>query len=218
MQIPDFRVEDLKRLPLLAMVAFAARCARRVEHLAQLPDGDPEKAARRVAIDAALRLAEDVARGEACPAAESVVQAIDASRGAAASTPSCQSATAAAAGAARAAASVLSVIHRGEEDKHMPGSERTAEARKFHSGLGHSLLELAALSAYTAADEAYDAVGIENEGFVAPVLNDFDKLVRLKLGRYPEPGQSIDPSPSGPLGPIVTGVLGTGDRRSAPAP
>ena len=33
MELPDFTVEHLKKLPLRAIVAFAAHCARRVEHL-----------------------------------------------------------------------------------------------------------------------------------------------------------------------------------------
>ena len=33
MQVPDFTVEHLKELPLRAIVAFAGRCARRVEYL-----------------------------------------------------------------------------------------------------------------------------------------------------------------------------------------
>jgi hypothetical protein len=206
MEIPDFTIADLKRLPLRAMVAFAARCGRRVEHLAQLPEGDSRKEEHRRAIEAALCLAEGVARGDACPSAESVLQAIDKSRGAAA-LPSCQSAAVAATEAARAAVSVLTVIEREVEDQDMPPSERTAEARKFLGGLEHSLVDVVALSAYTAAAEAYDAVGIHNEGFVGPSLNDFDKLITLKLGRYPEPGDPIDPSSSGPLGPIVSGVL-----------
>jgi hypothetical protein len=36
MKLANFTVEHLKALPLRAIVAFAARCARRVEPLAQL--------------------------------------------------------------------------------------------------------------------------------------------------------------------------------------
>jgi uncharacterized protein (UPF0147 family) len=202
MELPNFSIEDLKRLPLRAMIAFAARCARRVEHLAQLPEGHPGKEERRGAIDAALRLAEDVARGEASQAADSVVQAIDVSRRAASAAPNCASAAAAAAQAAHAAASVLSVIDRVVEDQDMPQSARTAEAREFLGSLERSTVDLAALSAYTAAVDAFDAVGLANEDFVAASLNDYDNLRRLNLGQYPQPGEPIDPSPSGPLGAI----------------
>src|SRR5262249_46016023 len=135
MELPDFAIEDLKKLPLRAMVAFAARCARRVEHLAQLPEDHAEREQRRVAVDDALSLAEAVARGDACPSVEAIVQAIDLSRRTAGGTPSCQSAVAAAAGAAHAAASSLAVMDRAVEDEHMPHSARNDEARKFLKSL-----------------------------------------------------------------------------------
>jgi hypothetical protein len=202
MELPNFSIEDLKQLPLRAMIAFAARCARRVEHLAELPEGHPGKDERRVAIDAALRLAEDVARGETCSTAESVVQAIDVSRQAAGAARSCESAAAAAAEAAHAAASTLSVISRAAEDEGMPQSARNVGARKFLGSLESTTADLAAMSAFTAAAEAYDAVGLDNKDFVGASLNDYDKLIRLGLGRYPDPGDPIDPSPSGPLGAV----------------
>ena len=40
MRLANFTLDQLKVLPLRAIVAFAARCARRVEPLAQLPEGD----------------------------------------------------------------------------------------------------------------------------------------------------------------------------------
>ena len=79
---------------------------------------------------------------------------------------------------------------------------KTAEARKFLGALAAVTADLAALDAFTAAVEAYDAVGYHNEEFVAAALNDYDQLLRLKLGRYPEAGDPIDPSPGGPLGPL----------------
>ena len=63
MELPDFTVEHLKALPLRAIVAFAARCARRVEPLAQLPEGHPQREDRRGAVEAALDMAEAFARG-----------------------------------------------------------------------------------------------------------------------------------------------------------
>lgn len=203
MQLPNFTLEDLKTLPLRAMVAFAVRCARRVEHLAQLPEGDERREQRCVAIDGALRLAEAVARGDACPSAETVVQEIDIIRQAVDVAPNCASAVAAAARVAHAAASLLTLIERAVEDQDMPQSARNAETHKFLGALESSTADLTAMSAYTAAAEAYDAVGLANEHLVAASLNDYDKLCRLGLGHYPEPGEPIDASPSGPLGAIL---------------
>ena len=80
MELPDFTVEHLKQLPLRAIVAFAARCAGRVQPLAQLPEGHPERERRRDAVEAALRMAEGFASGSAAPPTDSVVEAVDASR------------------------------------------------------------------------------------------------------------------------------------------
>ncbi len=203
MNIPNFAVEDLKKLPLRAIVAGAARCARRVEPLAQLPEGHPEREGRRAAVDAAIRMAEDFARGAEVHSAEAVVQAIDASRAVASGDPRRDHAVASAAEAAHATVSAMHARDTGRDDAgwdplHMKGS---AEDRKYLDHLGHVTDDLAALAAFTAAAEAFDAVGLHNEDFVAAALRDYDKLLDLKLGRYPEPGQPIDPSPDGPLGP-----------------
>ena len=76
----QYTTEDLKKLPLRAIVAFAARCARRVEPIAQFPAGDPQQEAHRVAIDDAIRLAEEIARGSARASSDPVIRALDATR------------------------------------------------------------------------------------------------------------------------------------------
>ena len=63
MRLANFTPDQLKVLPLRAIVAFAARCARRVEPLAQLPEGNPQSESRREAVEAALRMAESFAGG-----------------------------------------------------------------------------------------------------------------------------------------------------------
>jgi hypothetical protein len=55
MILPNLTGEHLRALPLRAIVAFAARCARRIEPLAQLPEGDSQWESRRGAVEAALR-------------------------------------------------------------------------------------------------------------------------------------------------------------------
>jgi hypothetical protein len=202
MELPDFTVEHLKQLPLRAIVAFAARCARRVEHLAQLPEGDPERESRQIAIEAALRLAEDFARGADTPPDPSVVERIDAVRAASGGPLSSKAATAAAAGASHAAASAWHALGTRETDRYEPLGGSTADARRFIGALEQMRVDLAALDAFTAAVEAYGAVGYGNEDFVAAALNDYERLLRLKLGSYPEAGEPIDPTPGGPLGHV----------------
>ena len=55
---------DLKQLPLRALVAYAARCARRVQSLYAPPEGHPEAADCQAALEAAIRVAEQFASGE----------------------------------------------------------------------------------------------------------------------------------------------------------
>ena len=56
MRLANFTIEQLKALPLRAIVAFAARCARRVEPLAQRPEGDSQREGRLDRLPAALPL------------------------------------------------------------------------------------------------------------------------------------------------------------------
>jgi hypothetical protein len=200
MIVPDFTVEHLKALPLRAIVAFAARCARRVEPLAQLPEGDPQRESRRGAVAAALKMAEEFAKGTDAPPDESVVAAIDASQ-----DPGAGPAGAAAASAvAQAAHAAASAWHAGPQlaEERTPPGEHTTEARKSLGALAHVTADLAAMNAFTAAANACVSVGYRNEDFVSSALSDYNTLVHLKLGRYPEPGAPVDPSPGGPLGPL----------------
>jgi hypothetical protein len=200
MQLPDFTVEHLQQLPLRAIVAFASRSARRVEHLAHRPEGDPEREGRQVAIEAALRTAEDFAAGANVPPDDSAVAAIDAIRMAKWDTPSSQSAVASVAEAVHAAASAWHALESRKLEGYRPLGGTTPDARHLVGAIEHAAVDLAALSAFTAVVEAFNAVGSSNEAFVAASLNDYNKLLCLNLGRYPEPGGSIDPSPGGPLG------------------
>jgi hypothetical protein len=200
MKLANFPIEQLKALPLRAIVGFAARCARRVEPLAQLPEGNPQRESRREAIEAALRMAESFAKGTDAPPDESVVAAIDAIRDAGGEL-ACATAASAIAQAAHAAASAW---HAGPQAAEESGAseKHTPEAGRFLGVLTRTTAGLAAMNAYTAAAEAFVSVGYSNEHFVDSALRDYDKLVRLELGRFPELGNPVDPSPGGPLGPL----------------
>ena len=77
MTVTNLTADDLKKLPLRAIVAFAARCARRVEHLAVLEVDHPEAARWNAAIAEAIRVAEDFARGLPCPTVDSAVREVE---------------------------------------------------------------------------------------------------------------------------------------------
>ena len=57
------------------------------------------------------------------------------------------------------------------------------------------------LDAFTAAVEAADAVAYD-DAFMRGAIQDYERLLGLHLGTYPQAGQPIDPSPDGPLGPL----------------
>ncbi|WP_406696157.1 hypothetical protein V5E97_34730 [Singulisphaera sp. Ch08] len=195
----DFQAEHLKQLPLRAIVAFSARCARRVQSLSELPDGHPGRERLREDIEAALHMAEGFASGSTAPCSDSVAEALDVSRRGADIPLRAEKAAAAASEAAHAAASSW---HLTESKQGEPRELKTTEARKSVGGLAMVTADLAARNAFAAAVAAYQAVGLNNEDFTAAALHDYDELLRLKLGRYPEAGDPIDPSSRGPLGPI----------------
>jgi len=51
MRLANSTLDQVKVLPLRASVAFASRCARRVEALAQLPEGDARRESPRHLLD-----------------------------------------------------------------------------------------------------------------------------------------------------------------------
>ncbi len=201
MIIPKYTLDDFKKLPLRAIVAFAARCARRVEHLAIPPDDHPAHESCRLAVADAIQLAEDFARGSPCTACESVIPAIEASRAAATGQLVRENAIAAVLQAAFAAAAALhAVALRAEpEERHL-----LAPPTRSFAHLADLSAELAALDAFTAAVDASDATGYPDD-FIGGAVEDYEKLLSLNLGSYPRAGRPIDPSPRGPLGPLWPG-------------
>src|SRR6516165_1519554 len=174
MKLVNFTLDHLKALPLRAIVAFAARCARRVEPLAQLPEGDPQRESRRAAIEAGRDAGAELA---AAAAASAIAQA------------------------AHAAASAWRAGSRVAREGGAPG-KRATEAGRALGTVTRITADLAAVNAFTATGDAFVSVGCRNEDFVDAALSDYDKLVRLRLGRYPELGNPVDPSAVGPLGPL----------------
>jgi hypothetical protein len=197
----QYTVEDLRKLPLRAIVAFAVRCARRVEPLSELPADHPQRAARREAIENAIRLAEEVSGGSPSGSIERVVQALEATQAISGSGIACECAAAAAAAAARTAATVWLVLNPGESDQDAERWTKTAEARSYRTRLANDTGELVAMDSFTAAVEAADAAAY-NDLFMRGATQDYERLLSLDLGTYPQAGKPVDPSPNGPLGPL----------------
>jgi hypothetical protein len=76
----------------------------------------------------------------------------------------------------------------------------TREPNPF-SHLANVAADLAARDAFTAAVDAAVAAGFGDE-FIKKAMQDYQALLKLGLGLYPEAGQPIDPSATGPLGKL----------------
>ena len=199
MIVTDYTPEDLKKLPLRAIVALSVRCARRVEQEACLPDDHPEKERCRTAVANAIGLAEDFAKSLPCSSLESVVREVEACRAVAEGEFVRGIVMAAVVQAAHAAAAALHALGlRGEPEGGQPFG--AAKPNPFPH-LADLTADLAARDAFTAAVEAAAAIG-HTDQFMKGAIEDYEKLLRLDLGSYPQAGNPIDPSSKGPLGPL----------------
>ena len=164
----QYTTEDLKKLPLRAIVAFAAQCAKRVEPIAQFPAGHPQQEARRVAIDDAIRLAEDISKDSACPSIDPVVRALESTRAISGVGVGCECAAAAAEAAARTAATVWLMLSPGEGDRDADRWTLTPEARSYLSHLATVTADIVSLDAFTAAVEAANAAPLTTPSCTGP--------------------------------------------------
>jgi hypothetical protein len=168
--------ERLAQLPHHAVVAFAARCARRVQPLTHaLPQQG------RDAIDRAIASAKAFAKGTAAAAADDAAARADAARADAARADAEAAVAAKAAVAARAGADVA-------------WADAADVARADAAGDAAAWAADAALVAgAAAADEA---------AAWAAASSDLERLIALKRGEPDTLGAPIDQSESGPLGPL----------------
>jgi hypothetical protein len=163
--------ERLAQLPRRAVVAFAARCARRVQPLTHaLPQQG------RDAIDRAIASAEAFAKDDsrAADAAEAAARAARADE------------------AARAA-------HLAARAAHLAA---TAALATTDADVLAAAAEAAARAATVEA--AADAEADDNDwaDAWAAASSDLDRLIASNLGKPDTLGATIDPSESGPLGPL----------------
>jgi hypothetical protein len=199
----NYTTEGLKKLPLRAIVALAARCARRVESLSLLPDGHPDRDRCRAAIDGAIRLAEDFARGSPCRAVRSVIREVEACRAIAQGEYVRETAAAAAVWTAHAAATALESLGMHDEPAEVDVMG-TCQPNPFPH-LSNVTADLAAREAFTADVDAAGAAGHADK-FIKGADQDYQAVIDLELGRYPEAGRPIDPSPGGPLGGLWAAI------------
>ena len=165
--------DRLNRLPLRALAAFAARCARRVETSSWLWGcADASEA---------VALAERFARGQ------HDVLAADAAR------------AAARAGACAAKAEALAG-RAADADVDPAASSRAVAA---HTAAAHAAQTVVTASgAPDAAHAAARAATSIDRRIHDAAAADLRRLLALDLGRFPKLGGVIDPGEDGPLGPL----------------
>jgi len=162
--------DRLAQLPRRAVVAFAARCARRVQPLTHALPQQGRDAIDRDAIDRAIAIAEAFAKGTdvASAAADAAARAATAAN----KDDAAGAATWAAAAAVAAAAVAVA------------NAAWAADAAARAAARAATDTEAAWAAAWAAADD------------------DLDRLIALNLGQPGTLGAPIDPSKSGPLGPL----------------
>ena len=194
--------EQLTELPLRAIVAFAVRCARRVQ-----PLGHVLTEYRQVEVEDAIASAEGFARGgKAVRAAGAAARAANAARAAA------RAVDAARAAAAKAAADSDWVDADDAEaaaawaDAAVRAADAAAcAARAANAARAADIAAADAAAAAAAEDTARAAWDTGRAAARAAARGDLQRLGALKLGRPGTLGQPIDPAEEGPLGPLWPG-------------
>lgn len=172
-------VVDLNQLPPHAIVAYAARCARRVLPLVERGGAPQESVA---AVNGAVEAAERTATGHALSDAELAAAArAEAMAAAFAGNPAASHAARAASYAARAACA----------------AETAPYAAASFGGDAARAAQAAAIAAQEAAESAADAAHYTDYA----ARTDYDRLVLLNRGGPPL-GLPLHCSEDGPLGPL----------------
>ncbi len=173
---------DLKKLPLGAIVAYAVRCARRVQPLYGRAAGIAELPTHEAAVEWAISLAESF-----CLSHDVSAYAYNAAYGARTATEdvAARDAARAAAAAVRAAAYAFDLPKSAVYDRPLYASRVAAEA------------DDAGQAAVRAAGHASDGASA-----VHAASADFARLLELNQGTFPKLGEPIDPTENGPLGPL----------------
>ncbi|QDU46732.1 hypothetical protein Mal52_52540 [Symmachiella dynata] len=176
--------EQLRRLPLRALVAFASRCARRIQPQYVLENDHPTKQTSTNSINAAIRVAEEFAMGGSVDAKKAATATRDAEE-------------------AYAAA----------QDPEFASPEAVHAAKAALAAVGAANICFAVKASQGMDKEVWVAVEIAGESMIAAMADeetasralafDLETLAELELGEFPEWGETVDPMEDGPLGPLV---------------
>ena len=206
--------DDLKRLALRAVLAYAARCARRAQPRPSSFRGDHAKIVEQAILTAerfALGDPRDAERAKSLSGeARTMVESLEDAR----ESTLRVTAARAASSAASAAAACLVILPLLEDAEKAGLGEYTGPAKTAIRGdLSEMVTEMvwdAAVYARTAAiakvsrsedldDPAASAAGTEN---VVKAQADFTRLLALESAQSSYLGEPVDPSPQGPRGDL----------------
>jgi pyrimidine deaminase RibD-like protein len=185
---------SLRRLPRRAMLALAARCARRVQPLYDLPADHPEREKHIEAIEKAIQVAEAFAKGVVLPACWEPFDTVQ--------RPACV----AEANAAFSAATTLEPACTAAAAVFQTAFAAWAAATGNDTeAISRTLLAIQ--TADTTDTRAAFALGgnaaLRSATFVRDAaIADLQKLLELRLGTFPNLGLTVDPCEAGPLGPL----------------
>ena len=184
---------ETKPLPLRALIACTARCARRVQYLFHVDPSRPEAEACATAIDMAIRLSEEWAAGRDL-AVNDVAQATEYTLQTLAVVSEEHGEDKGPAFAANAAYAVIdatkSALEAMEADDPLPAAERVIDS-----------VAICTDAAISADPEIRRAAQL-----------DWDMASRLHLGRFPDLGDPVDPSETGILGPLRMKTSSSGKK------
>jgi hypothetical protein len=191
--------DQLAKLPLRAIVAFAVRCASRVQPLGRILTEY-----RQVEVDDAIAIAVRFARGgKAVRAVGAAARAGDAARAAA------RAVDAARAAAAKAAAD-SDWVDADDAEAAAAWADATVRAvdaaacaaRAANAARAADIAAADAAAADAAEDTAHAAWDAGRAASRAAARGDLHRLLALELGRPGTLGKPIDPAEDGPLGPL----------------
>jgi hypothetical protein len=195
---------ELRRLPLLASVALATRSARRVLYLFRTFHDSPDRVEMHRAVDDAIEVAEKVAAGSSGrEKAGEVGRVADMAR-----RVTQRLVPPPADNIARVVADVIAAAAAALQPE--------LDAEKVISHVADAIWTAANTVAFAKAVAGDMATGsrefgkmlsgrlddMGDEGIHNAVARDYDQLLALNLGRFPDVGAGIDPTAKGPLGDL----------------
>jgi eukaryotic-like serine/threonine-protein kinase len=167
----------LSQLPLRAIVAFAARCARRVQAAVRFPEDGETNHIHIENIERAILSAERYARGDATAAAGDHLQNV------------------------LVAVTAATIFPAGNAKPNFTGSDAVLAAHNAAAAAIFARQNDPAATVSSAAQAYMYACRVAPSSYLA-ATEDLRRILTSDLGQHPHLGLPIDPAEAGPLGPV----------------